>query len=115
MANKQPQFDLATGFVRSGPAGRACGYGRLRGSGRRCRITRCRASAILHAQYPMIGLLVEKLASQAPDMLQKDHTHFILTPGSDWGEEAPWLSRLASVLAGDAPSLTLLINGGAIA
>jgi hypothetical protein len=48
-------------------------------------------------------------------MLQKDHTHFILTPGSDWGDEAPWLSRLASVLAGDAPSLTLLINGGAIA
>jgi len=67
------------------------------------------------AQFPLIGVLVEKLARQAPEMLQKDHTHFILTPGSDWGDEVPWLSLLASALAGEAPSLTLLINGGTIA
>ena len=69
----------------------------------------------LAAAFPLIGVLVEKLARETPGMLQKDHTHFVLTPGSKWGEEVPWLSRLASAVAGGAPSLTLLINGGDIA
>jgi hypothetical protein len=69
----------------------------------------------LEAGFPLIGVLVEALARRTPDMLQKDHTHFLLVPGSDWGDEAPWLGALAGELAGEAPSLTILVNGGEIA
>ncbi len=32
-----------------------------------------------------------------------------------WGAEAPWIARTATVLAGAAPSITVLANGGQIA
>jgi hypothetical protein len=82
-ANKRRKFEFVTGIVRSDVRGRACGYGPLRGSRRRCRITRCRTSAIPPAQLPLIGVLVEESARQAPDMSQKDHTHFMPNPGPD--------------------------------
>ncbi|PSN20654.1 hypothetical protein C7271_01110 [filamentous cyanobacterium CCP5] len=47
--------------------------------------------------------------------LEANHTDFCLVPGDRWGSESPWLARLASVLAGSKPSVTLLINGGQIA
>ncbi len=47
--------------------------------------------------------------------LEPHHTHFLLVPGSKWGDESPWLAQIASVLAGEHPSVTVLINGGAIA
>lgn len=46
--------------------------------------------------------------------LEPNHTHFILVPGEQWGDESPWLAALAEVLAGSAPSLTLLVNGGEV-
>jgi hypothetical protein len=33
----------------------------------------------------------------------------------DWGDESPWLSRVAAVLSDGQPSVTLLVNGGEIA
>ena len=39
----------------------------------------------------------------------------MLVPGERWGDETPWLLRVAALLAGDRPSLTLLVNGGAVA
>jgi hypothetical protein len=69
----------------------------------------------LGASFPLVGVLVEALIRETPDILQKDHTHFVLTPGSKWGDEVPWLGALASILAGNAPALTLLVNGGEIA
>jgi hypothetical protein len=33
-------------------------------------------------------------------------------PGTDWGDEAPWLSRVAAALAPDGRSVTVLLNGG---
>ena len=74
---------------------------------------KARAGATAH--FPLIGVVVEKLLEREAGLLQEDHTHFLLTPGSDWGDEVPWLSRLATALAGRAPSLTMLINGGEIA
>jgi len=71
--------------------------------------------AHLNASFPLVGVLVEALVRQTPGILQKDHTHFVLTPGSNWGDEVPWLGGLASILAGNAPALTLLVNGGEIA
>jgi hypothetical protein len=51
-------------------------------------------------------------AEAAP--LEPHHTHFVLVPGSKWGDDSPWLSRVASTLGSGKPSLTLLINGGEI-
>lgn len=44
--------------------------------------------------------------------LEPYHTHFVLVPGRDWGDESEWLSLVATVLAGPRPSVTVLINGG---
>ena len=47
--------------------------------------------------------------------LEPAHTHFLLVPGEDWGEESAWLAEFAAVLAEEAASLTLLANGGEVA
>jgi hypothetical protein len=47
--------------------------------------------------------------------LEPHHTHFFLVPGDQWGDESRWLARIASQIAGDYPSVTVLINGGSIA
>ncbi|MHC5766506.1 MAG: hypothetical protein ACYTXI_12995 [Nostoc sp.] len=46
--------------------------------------------------------------------LEPNHTHFVLVPGNDWGDESPWISHVATMLANDAPSVTVLLNGGEI-
>ncbi len=46
--------------------------------------------------------------------LEPNHTHFVLVPGSNWGDESPWLSRLAGVLSDGFPSVTVVVNGGEI-
>jgi hypothetical protein len=38
----------------------------------------------------------------------------VLVPGTAWGDEAPWIARVATELAGGWPSLTVLVNGGDI-
>lgn len=47
--------------------------------------------------------------------LEPHHTHFVIVPGDRWGDEASWITATASDLAGAAPSLTVLVNGGDIA
>lgn len=47
--------------------------------------------------------------------LEPNHSHVLLVPGTEWGEEAPWISDVAGVIAGDRPSVTVLVNGGSIA
>jgi len=44
--------------------------------------------------------------------LEPHHTHVILVPGDTWGDESPWLSSVAAVIADHRPSLTLVVNGG---
>lgn len=46
--------------------------------------------------------------------LEPHHSHFLLVPGDEWGDEAPWMAGAATALAGSAPSVTLLLNGGPI-
>ena len=48
-------------------------------------------------------------------VLEPHHTYFVIVPGDDWGAESPWIARTATVLAGAAPSITGLVNGGQIA
>jgi hypothetical protein len=81
------------------------------------------ARAETAATFPLIGVTpVGKVAlpDQIPSSskltaLEPHHTHFVLVPGSNWGDESPWLARVASVLANGAPSVTVLVNGGEIA
>ena len=72
--------------------------------------------------FPLIGVAVETLVTwpggpqrAEPVALESHHTHFILVPGSDWGDESPWISDVASTLSGTAGSVTVLINGGEVA
>jgi len=81
------------------------------------------ARTALEARFPWVGVVVDAIVRRKaaegglypPSFLEQNHTHFVFTPGSGWGDEAPFIARLATHLAGGAPSLTLLINGGDIA
>lgn len=66
------------------------------------------------ANFPLIGVVVEKLVRDEPTLIEPNHSHLILTLGSDWGEEVPFLHAIPTQLAGSAPSMTLLFNGGQI-
>lgn len=75
------------------------------------------------ASVPLVGVAVDKKVTVPGDAaesrglsaLERNHTHFVLVPGSSWGDESPWLARVATEIAGGAPSVTVLINGGDIA
>ncbi len=73
------------------------------------------------ARFPLIGVAAEGtvVAPGTPPgadraALDSRHTHVILVPGADWGDESPWLSRVADLIADGQPSLALVVNGGAI-
>lgn len=72
--------------------------------------------------FPLVGVAATGTVSlpglktpkdSAP--LEANHTHFVLVPGAFWGDEAPWIARVASELSPNFPSLTVLVNGGKIA
>jgi hypothetical protein len=73
--------------------------------------------------FPLVGVAAEGTVRfpghdpASPDAadLDPNHSHFVLVPGVTWGDEAPWLARVATVLAGPHPSVTVLANGGDIA
>jgi len=79
--------------------------------------------AATQATFPLVGVAVAgkvKLPQQQASLgveavLEPNHTHFVIVPGKDWGEESPWIARTATTLAGAAPSITVLVNGGQIA
>lgn len=81
-----------------------------------------RARSAMGATFPLIGVaaigtvVLPDQASSNPDAapLEPHHTHFILVPGSNWGDESPWLSHTATVLSAELPSVTLVVNGGEI-
>jgi SLOG in TRPM, prokaryote len=73
------------------------------------------------ARFPLVGVAAEGTVVlpgtvPAPDtaMLEPHHTHVVLVPGDAWGDESPWLSRVAAAIADGQPSLTLVVNGGQI-
>jgi TRPM family ion channel len=70
---------------------------------------------------PLIGVVVASLAAEPGTKpggrqwaLEPNHSHVLLVPGEKWGDEVPWLAGLASTLAGEAPSVTVLVDGGEI-
>jgi len=75
------------------------------------------------AEFPLVGVAAtgtvdvpgrDTIFSDAA-ALEPNHTLFVLVPGDEWGDEAPWIGRVATVLADGLPSVTVLINGGQIA
>lgn len=81
------------------------------------------ARASTRATFPLLGVVAAgsvKLRRAEPfsrvdTVLEPNHTGFVFVPGEQWGAEAPWIARTATVLAGTTRSITVLINGGQIA
>ncbi|HET9912692.1 MAG TPA: hypothetical protein VFQ13_12425 [Anaerolineales bacterium] len=46
--------------------------------------------------------------------LESHHSHFILVPGSQFGDESPWIGDVATLLSKGRQSVTILINGGEV-
>ncbi|NES80883.1 MAG: hypothetical protein F6K10_05470 [Moorea sp. SIO2B7] len=76
----------------------------------------------IRATFPLIGVAaigtvhLPDTPNYNPDSapLEPNHTHFLLVPGSNWGDECPWISRTANILSEGYSSVTLVINGGEI-
>ena len=66
--------------------------------------------------FPLIGVIFDSLLMQqeAKSILDPNHTHFFLIPGETWGDESAWISKIATAIAGDQKSITVLVNGGEI-
>ena len=81
-----------------------------------------RARTEAGSTFPLIGVAAVGTV-ELPDTprrrddaapLEPNHTAVVLVPGDSWGDETPWLSAVAGVIAGDRPSVTLMVNGGSI-
>ncbi len=66
--------------------------------------------------FPLMGVVFDSLLmkEKTQDVLDPNHTHFFLIPGGNWGDESAWISKIATALAGDKKSITILVNGGRI-
>jgi hypothetical protein len=66
--------------------------------------------------FPLIGVVFDSLLmkEEPKSILDPNHTHFFLIPGEDWGDESEWISKIATTIAGDKKSITILVNGGKI-
>lgn len=66
--------------------------------------------------FPLIGVVFDSLLmrEEPQSILDPNHTHFFLIPGEDWGDESEWISKIATTIAGDRKSITILVNGGKI-
>jgi len=72
------------------------------------------ARKLTGSSFPLVGVLARDV-DQIRTMLEPHHTHFIFTPGNNWGDEVEWIAASASALSGSQPSAAILINGGQIA
>jgi hypothetical protein len=66
--------------------------------------------------FALIGVVFDSLLmKEKPEsILDSNHTHFFLIPGEDWGDESGWISKIATMIAGEKKSITILVNGGNI-
>ena len=66
--------------------------------------------------FPLVGVVFETIIMRedAESILDPNHTHFFLIPGDDWGDESGWISKIATAIARDQKSVTVLVNGGDI-
>jgi hypothetical protein len=101
-----PVMQAVRGIVVDG--GTDCGVARAVG----------RARQTAGGDFPLVGVVPEAAAREASPsggwQFEPHHTHVVRVPGQRWGDEAPWLSLVASSLAAGGPSLTLVANGGTV-
>jgi len=79
-----------------------------------------RARRKTNSTFPLIGVAPigtaglpgQPLPHSDGAFLEPHHTHFVLVPGDYWGDESIWIAQIASAIANDLPSVTVLINGG---
>lgn len=78
--------------------------------------------------FPLVGIAPEELVTWTDGphstkflwwgekrwQLEPHYTHFILVPGSQFGDESPWIVDTATLLSKDHRSVTILINGGEV-
>jgi SLOG in TRPM, prokaryote len=66
--------------------------------------------------FALIGVVFDSLLirEDPKSVLDPNHTHFFLIPGENWGDESAWISKIATAIAGDQKSITILVNGGNI-
>lgn len=79
-------------------------------------------------QFPLIGIAPEELTAWPGGprnekflwwgkqrwQLEPHYTHFVLVPGSQFGDESPWIVDAATILSKGHTSVTILINGGEV-
>lgn len=80
-------------------------------------------------QFPLIGIAPEgrvtwpegprngmvALSGHEREQLEPHHSHFILVPGNEFGDETKWIVHAATMIAaGKHKSVTVLINGGKV-
>lgn len=79
-------------------------------------------------KFPLIGIAPEELVTwpEGPRstkflwwgtqrwQLAPHYSHFILVPGSQFGDESPWIVDTATILSKGYRSVTILINGGEV-
>lgn len=81
-----------------------------------------RARASLAGTFPLIGVAPRSLVRLPDDPnpnpegapIEPNHTHCLLVPGTNWGNESEALAQVATLRAGAHPSLTVLVNGGSV-
>ena len=78
--------------------------------------------------FPLVGVAPEALVTWTDGphsakflwwgtrrwQLEPHYSHFILVPGSEFGDESPWILDTATILSKGQQSVTLLINGGEV-
>jgi hypothetical protein len=81
-----------------------------------------------HYKFPLVGIAPEELVAWPGGphstkflwwgkkrwQLESHFSHFILVPGSQFGDESPWIVDTATILSKDHRSVTILINGGEV-
>lgn len=80
-------------------------------------------------QFPLIGISPEgivtwpegprsgtaPLSGNEREQLESHHSHFILVPGNQFGDETKWIVRAATMIAGQRnKAVTVLANGGKV-
>jgi len=78
--------------------------------------------------FPLVGVAPESLVTWAGGppstkflwwgvqrwKLEPHYSHFILVPGTQFGDESPWIVDTATILSKGHKSVTILINGGEV-
>jgi hypothetical protein len=78
--------------------------------------------------FPLVGITLESLVTWPGGphstnflwwgtkrwQLEPHYSHFILVPGSKFGDESPWIVEAATLLSKGHRSVTILINGGEV-